>query len=249
MIIPLSHSLFSFYFFFQSLRCPKRAIDVPLRISIIKAEKVSGIGTVAIGKIIMGRLQPGQKLSIEPGGLELEVKTVEIHHTDKKDTLPGDIIGFALKNVRFRDIHRGMVATSIDSTIRPVTEFIAQVIVVNHPGQIRPGYTPFCYAHTASFPCRLLEILKKIDKRTGKTIEENPQFLKRGDAAIVKMAPYNKQVVLEVFTICPPLGRLAFQDARSICMVAVVKSVSHQATSNAHNKPRLGGRGKYFRKQ
>merc|ERR1712173_230672 len=100
----------------------------------------------------------------------------------------------------------------------------AQVIVLNHPGEIRKGYTPVLDCHTAHIACRFDELATKIDRRSGKVIEENPQFIKSGDACITIMKP-SKPMCVEPFSTFAPLGRFAVRDMRQTVAVGVIKSV------------------------
>lgn len=81
-----------------------------------------------------------------------------------------------------------------------------QVIVLNHPGQIHAGYTPVLDCHTAHIACKFVELKEKVDKRSGKKLEDNPKMLKSGDAAIVLLKP-SKPMVVESFKEFAPLGK------------------------------------------
>lgn len=83
--------------------------------------------------------------------------------------------------------------------------FFLQVIILNHPGQISAGYSPVIDCHTAHIACKFAELKEKIDRRSGKKLEDNPKFLKSGDAAIVEMVP-GKPMCVESFSQYPPLG-------------------------------------------
>ena len=118
---------------------------------------------------------------------------------------------------------RGYVAS--DSKNKPasgVADFTAQVIVLNHPGQVSNGYSPVLDCHTAHIACKFAEILEKVDRRTGKSTEDAPKFIKSGDAAIVKLLP-SKPMCVEPFSDYPPLGRFAVRDMRQTVAVGVIK--------------------------
>merc|ERR1712062_686067 len=170
-------------------------------------------------------LKPGMVVSFAPSGITTEVKSVEMHHTALEKAEPGDNVGFNVKNVSVKEIKRGNVAS--DSKNDPAKEcknFNAQVIVLNHPGEIKNGYAPVMDCHTAHIACKFEEILKKCDRRSGKELEAFPKSIKNGDAAIVEMAP-SKPMSVEAFSDYPPLGRFAVRDMRQTVAVGVIKSV------------------------
>ncbi|KAI0972025.1 translation elongation factor 1 alpha chain [Xylaria arbuscula] len=204
---------------------PKRANDKPLRLPLQDVYKIGGIGTVPVGRIETGELKPGMVVTFAPAQVTTEVKSVEMHHQQLEKGNPGDNVGFNVKNVSVKDIRRGNVAG--DSKNDPpygAESFNAQVIVLNHPGQVGAGYAPVLDCHTAHIACKFAELLEKIDRRTGKSVENNPKFVKSGDAAIVKMIP-SKPMCVEAFTDYPPLGRFAVRDMRQTVAVGVIKSV------------------------
>merc|ERR1712169_104037 len=118
----------------------------------------------------------------------------------------------------------GVASDSKNKPAAGVSDFTAQVIVLNHPGQVSNGYSPVLDCHTAHIACKFAEIKEKVDRRTGKSTEDNPKFIKSGDAAIVKMIP-SKPMCVEPFSAYAPLGRFAVRDMRQTVAVGVIKSV------------------------
>jgi len=209
----------------DSMQPPVRPAEKPLRIPLQDVYKIGGIGTVPVGRVETGTLKPGMVVTFAPVNLTTEVKSVEMHHEQLQSAVPGDNVGFNVKNVSIKDIRRGYVAS--DSTNDPASEcefFNAQVIILNHPGQIHAGYSPVVDCHTAHIACRWKEIVTKIDRRTGKTLEETPKFVKSGEAAMVNMYP-QKPMCVETFATYAPLGRFAVRDMRQTVAVGVIKSV------------------------
>jgi len=187
--------------------------------------KIGGIGTVPVGRVETGVIKAGMVVTFAPAGVTTEVKSVEMHHEQLVEGLPGDNVGFNVKNVSVKEIRRGNVAgDSKNDPPKGAESFNAQVIVLNHPGQVGAGYAPVLDCHTAHIACKFAELLEKIDRRTGKSIEASPKFIKSGDAAIVKMIP-SKPMCVESFTDYPPLGRFAVRDMRQTVAVGVIKSV------------------------
>uniref|UniRef100_A0A7N5P180 Eukaryotic translation elongation factor 1 alpha 2 n=1 Tax=Ailuropoda melanoleuca TaxID=9646 RepID=A0A7N5P180_AILME len=167
-----------------------------------------GIGTVPVGRVETGILRPGMVVTFAPVNITTEVKSVEMHHEALSEALPGDNVGFNVKNVSVKDIRRGNVCgDSKSDPPQEAAQFTSQVIILNHPGQISAGYSPVIDCHTAHIACKFAELKEKIDRRSGKKLEDNPKALKSGDAAIVEMVP-GKPMCVESFSQYPPLGKL-----------------------------------------
>jgi elongation factor 1-alpha len=193
------------------LQVPPKPIDKPLRLPIQDVYSISGVGTVAVGRVESGVLKVGDRVAITPPALVAEVKSIETHYVRIEKAEPGDNIGFNLKGVEKKDIKRGDVIGPVDNPPTVADEFTARIMVVWHPTAIAVGYTPVIHIHTASIACRITEIVAKIDPRTGKELEKNPQFIKQGDIAIVKFKPI-KPLVAEKYSDFPGLGRFAMRD-------------------------------------
>jgi len=209
----------------DAIKPPKRPSDKPLRLPLQDVYKIGGIGTVPVGRVETGILKPGMVVCFAPTGLTADVKSVEMHHTSVEQAIPGDNVGFNIKGVSIKDIKRGYVASDSKNDPAKNTEsFDAQVIVMNHPGEIRAGYTPVLDCHTAHIACKFDALLQKMDKRSGKITGENPEFVKAGDGVIARLVP-TKPMCVEDFKTYPPLGRFAVRDMRQTVAVGVIKSV------------------------
>ena len=202
---------------------PKRPTEKPLRLPLQDVYKIGGIGTVPVGRVETGVLKPGMNVTFAPADVKSDVKSVEMHHTSIPEAIPGDNVGFNIKGLSVKDIKRGYVCgDSKNDPPRETETFVAQVIIMNHPGQIENGYTPVLDCHTAHIACKFTEIQSKIDRRTGKATEEEPKFIKTGDSALVMLKP-SKQMCVETFTEYPPLGRFAVRDMKQTVAVGVIK--------------------------
>merc|ERR1712071_717719 len=228
----------------DSIDKPKRPKDSPLRLPLQDVYKIGGIGTVPVGRVETGIIKAGMVVTFAPAAVTTEVKSVEMHHTQLVEGNPGDNVGFNVKNVSVKDIRRGNVCS--DSKQDPAKEaksFNAQVIVLNHPCEIQKGYTPVLDCHTAHIACRFDELLEKIDRRSGKKIEDNPPKIKSGDASIVKMVP-SKSMCVEPFSQYAPLGRFAVRDMRQTVAVGVIKSVEKSTGEGKVTKSAVKAGGK-----
>jgi len=215
---------------------PKRPSDKPLRLPLQDVYKIGGIGTVPVGRVETGIIKPAMLVTFAPANLTTEVKSVEMHHESMAEAVPGDNVGFNVKNVSVKDIRRGMVAgDSKNDPPKETATFTSQVIVLNHPGQISAGYQPVLDCHTAHIACKFTELKEKIDRRSGKKMEDNPKFVKSGDAAMVVLTP-SKPMCVESFSSYPPLGRFAVRDMRQTVAVGVIKSVEKKEGAGKETK-------------
>ena len=228
----------------DALRPPKRPSDKPLRLPLQDVYKIGGIGTVPVGRVETGSIKAGMVVTFGPMNTTTEVKSVEMHHEQVEQALPGDNVGFNVKNLSVKDIKRGYVAS--DSKNDPCTDtemFVAQVIVFNHPGQIQNGYTPVLDCHTCHIACKFAKIRSKVDKRTGAVTEENPQCIKSQDAALVELTP-TKPMVVETFATYAPLGRFAVRDMRQTVAVGVIKEITRKQQTGKTTKAAQKAQGK-----
>ncbi|HOA68318.1 MAG TPA: translation elongation factor EF-1 subunit alpha [Methanosarcina thermophila] len=206
----------------NNLKEPEKPSNLPLRIPVEDAYTISGIGTVPVGRVETGVMKKGDKVIFMPGGASGEVKSIEMHHEEIPQAVPGDNIGWNVRGIGKNDVRRGDVCGHVDNPPKVADEFVGQIVVLQHPSAITAGYTPVFHAHTAQIACQLIQLNKKLDPKTGQVKEENPTFLKAGDAAIVTIKP-TKPMVIEPVKEIPQLGRFAIRDmgmtiAAGMCM-------------------------------
>ncbi len=185
--------------------------DAPLRLPIQDVYTIDGIGTVPVGRVETGVIESGNNVSFQPSDTGGEVKTVEMHHEEVPKAEPGDNVGFNVRGVGTDDIRRGDVCGPADDPPSVAETFQAQVVVMQHPSVITAGYTPVFHAHTAQVACTIESLDTKLDPASGDVEEENPDFIKSGDAAVVTVRP-QKPLSIEPSSEIPELGSFAIRD-------------------------------------
>ena len=195
----------------DNLKVPEKHTEKPLRLPIQDVYTITGIGTVPVGRVETGVLKPNMKVMFEPSHVPGEVKSIEMHHEQLPQALPGDNVGFNVRGVAKNDVKRGDVAGPVDNPPSVAKTFTAQIVVLNHPSVITVGYTPVFHCHTTQTACRFVELIKTIDPKSGQVKADHPDFLKTGDIAVVKLEP-TKPMVVETAKEFPPLGRFAIRD-------------------------------------
>jgi elongation factor 1-alpha len=209
------------------LQVPPKPINKPLRIPIQDVYSITGVGTVPVGRVVTGVLKVGDQIIIMPPGLKGEVKSIETHHTPIEKAEPGDNIGFNVRGIAKQDLRRGMVVGHPDSPPTVAKEFIAQIFVVYHPTAIAAGYTPVLHAHTVQQATTIVEIIQKIDPRTGQVVEDHPKSIKTGDAALVRLKPL-QPICIEVYKDFPEMGRFALRDSGRTIAAGIVKEITQK---------------------
>ncbi|MBI4738474.1 translation elongation factor EF-1 subunit alpha [Candidatus Woesearchaeota archaeon] len=216
----------------NSLKEPDKPTHLPLRLPLQDVYNITGIGVVPVGRVETGVMKVNDKVIIVPArdgkGVVGEVKTIEMHHEQITEAEPGDNVGFSVRGIGKKDVARGDVLGHVDNPPTVASEFTAQIVVLNHPSVITIGYTPVFHIHTAQVACQIVEIQKKLNPATGEVLQENPDFIKNGDAAIVKIKP-TQPLCLEKQKDIPQMARFAIRDsgatvAAGMCIDLVKKA-------------------------
>ena len=214
------------------LKEPEKPVDLPLRLPIQDVYNITGIGVVPVGRVETGKMKVGDKVIITPAregkGVTGEVKSIEMHHEQLQEAEPGDNVGFNVRGINKQDIARGDVLGHVDNPPTVATEFTAQMVILNHPTVVTVGYTPVFHIHTAQIACQITELVKKINPATGETLQENPDFVKNGEACIAKLKPM-QPLVIEKQKDIPQMARFAVRDsgqtvAAGMCIDLVKKA-------------------------
>jgi elongation factor 1-alpha len=213
----------------DSLPVPEKPTDKPLRIPVQDVYKIKGAGVVPVGRVETGIMKVGMNVTVAPTAFTGELRSIEMHHEALQEALPGDNVGFNVRNLDMKNIYRGCVigdAKNPPAVVNPNGTMTCQLIVIWHPTAVAVGYTPVVHSHTAQIACKFVELTKKIDPKTGQVQEENPQYVKKGDAAICKLQPI-KKFALEKFKDFPELGRVAVRDMGRTVAVGVVLGIEN----------------------
>jgi len=209
------------------MKVPEKPVKLPLRIPVQDVYTITGVGTVPVGRVETGKIKKGDKVIFNPPAKVGEVKTIEMHHEEIPEAIPGDNIGWNVRGISRTEIRRGDVCGHIDTPPTVADEFTAQIVVLQHPSAITVGYTPVFHCHTAQVASTVTEISKKLDPKTGATLEENPDYIKAGDAAIIKIKP-TRPLVIERVKEIPHLGRFAIRDMGQTVAAGMVMDIKEK---------------------
>lgn len=210
---------------------PPRPSDKPLRVPISGIYKIKGVGDVLTGRVEQGIVTPGNEVIFLPTHTDAnpcigKVFSVEMHHKSVTQAGPGDNVGMNVKNLQKANMpHNGdVMILKTDATLHPAKRITTQVQVLEHPGELKCGYTPVGFVRTGRAPIRMTKILWKLGKETGGEKMENPPHLKSGDMAEVVFEP-QQPFVADKFDNCEGLSRLAVMEGNGVIMLGKIISI------------------------
>ncbi len=218
----------------EKLKEPKRLIEGPLRIPILRVYSMPDVGIVIAGRIENGQVKVGDEISISPCFTDIkmtaEIASIEWQHRKVDYAKHGMDVGLAFKEqsqtFTKRQIKKGYMVTDSVDELKPIKEFKAKILVLNHPTIIKEGYMPLLYCHQARVPCKIKKLEAKIDTESEKEIEKNPKEIKRNEEAMAIIEPL-KPFIAEVEEKIPKLGRFVLRDANRTVAAGEILEIYH----------------------
>lgn len=184
----------------------------PLRIPVL--DKFKDMGVIAMGKVEQGVIARGQSYVIMPGSLPCEVVKIENDEKSLKRARAGENVNITLKGIDESAFHRGYVICDPLSPVKVVTEFVAQLMLMELPSEkvlFTASSTAVLHVHTAVCDVEVVIILAEIDKKTGQIAKKLPKFVKSRSVINVHFR-VPVPICLEVFKDSPQLGRFTLRD-------------------------------------
>jgi len=204
-----------------------------MRLPISGVYKIKGVGDVLTGRVEQGNVLPGKEVIFLPTHTEStacpgKIFTVEMHHKRLEEGgKSGDNIGMNVKALNKDNMPRvgDVMIYKEDDTIKTSENFSAQVSVLDIPGSIKCGYSPIGHVRCGRAACRLVKICWRLGKDTGGEKADGGVELKTNDQAEVIFCPQQPMVV-DKFSNCEGLARIAFLDGNSAVMLGKVQDVN-----------------------
>jgi elongation factor 1-alpha len=220
----------------KMVNLPPRNDEAVFRAPVGKViTSIKGIECVVTSRLEQGCLNKGEEVVFLPTHTASnpctgKVFTIEMHHKEHPQAGPGDNVGMSLKGLPKANMPRDgdIMIKKGDTTLKPCATFVVQAMVLDHPNQIKPGYSPNCYVRTSHAACRLMQINFKMGKKsTGGTKVEEPEFIEKGDMCELVFKP-TRPFVVDTFEVCEGLSRVAMLEGSVVCMIGKVKKVNFQ---------------------
>jgi len=216
----------------KQVKIPKRPTEAALRMPVNGVYKIKGVGDVITGRLEQGVCKPGEEVIFLPthtaskpcGG---KIFSVEMHHKSVPQAGPGDNVGLNVKGLDKINMPRvgDVMILKSDDSLKACQDFTAQVQVLDHPGQLKVGYSPIAFIRTGRSACKIASIAWKIGKETGKQKAPNPKYLKANEMGEVTFEP-QQPFVADSFKKCEGLGRVAIMEGATVVMLGKITKVT-----------------------
>jgi elongation factor 1-alpha len=213
---------------------PPRNTEGALRAPVGKViTSIKGIECVVTSRIEQGKIVKGDELVFLPTHTSSnpctgKVFSIEMHHKEHPTAGPGDNVGLSMKGLPKANMPRegDVMIKKSDTAFKACESFIVQAMVLDHPGQLKVGYSPTCYVRTSHAACRMTKIFFKAGKKsTGGQKVENPEFVEKGDMCELEFKP-SRPFVVDEFKSCEALSRVAMLEGAIVCMIGKVTKVT-----------------------
>merc|ERR1712137_46814 len=216
----------------KMVKIPKRDLAKPLRMPVNGVYKIKGVGDVITGRLEQGTISPGAEVIFLPTHTASKACTgkvfsVEMHHKSVPKACPGDNVGLNVKGLDKINMPRvgDVMILKSDESLKACENFTAQVQVLDHPGQLKVGYSPIAFIRTGRSACKIASITWKIGKETGKAKAPNPKYLKANEMGEVVFEP-QQPFVADGFKNCEGLGRVAIMEGATVVMLGKITTVT-----------------------
>ena len=198
----------------------------PLRLSLIFSDKIGGLGQVVRGKVLSGQLRPQMKVTLNPIGLTTTVESIEMTKRPVDQGNVGDFVGFHVNGLHRRLRVGSLVVTEASQgPLAQVVSFVAKVMILHCPRPIKKNHQAVLYCHTAKVGCRFEHYSEKVNRTTGELLEQEPDWVEQGNSVKIVIVPL-KNVVVEVYSEYPALGRIILEDMGRVMGVGVITKVN-----------------------
>jgi elongation factor 1-alpha len=215
----------------KMVKTPSRSSDKVMRTPISGVYKIKGVGDVLTGRVEQGTVRPNDEVVFLPTHTAStpctgKVFTVDMHHKSVPEAPTGDNVGLNIKGLKKENMPRvgDVMILKSDDSVGRAKSFTAQVQILNHPGELKVGYTPIAFVRTGRSAVRILSIDWKVGKETGGSKLENPPNLKANEMAQLTFAP-QQPFVVDLFKNCEGLGRVAIMEGNTVVMLGKVVKV------------------------
>ncbi|CAN6227511.1 unnamed protein product [Urochloa humidicola] len=212
------------------IEVPLRDPKGPVRMPII--DKYKDMGTVVMGKIESGTIREGDSLLVMPNKSHVKVIGISLDESKVRRAGPAENVRVKLSGIEEEDIMAGFVLSSVANPVGAVTEFNAQLQILEllDNAIFTAGYKAVLHIHSVVEECEIVELIEEIDMKKKKEADpkkkkpkRKPLFVKNG-AVVVCRVQVNNLICIEKFSDFPQLGRFTLRtEGKTVAVGKVVE--------------------------
>ena len=160
------------------------------RMPIDRAFSLRGIGTVVTGTLWSGTVRPGDRLAVEPGALDVRVRSVEVHDRAVEEAAAGQRVAVALTGTERSLVGRGQTLLEPGSLARTY-RLECELTVLGGGRPLRHGEHVTAHHGTAELHARVVlrDAVELAPGATGRAQLrlESPVVAAAGDRVILRL--------------------------------------------------------------
>lgn len=163
----------------------RRAIELPLRMTISEIVKVGSNNTASIaGRLDSGSLQIGDKMVIQPSSESATIKSLIADNQPADWAVAGQIVTLDIAGLDPAHLRAGDIACSPTKVVQNVKSFQAKVLTFEH---LMPMYVDVHRGrlHAAG---KISKLIATLDSKSGKVVRKKPRVVQPGTVARVYVA-------------------------------------------------------------
>ncbi|KAH7070161.1 P-loop containing nucleoside triphosphate hydrolase protein [Paraphoma chrysanthemicola] len=217
--------------YLDGMQALERKLNAPFMMPI--AAKYKDMGTMIEGKIESGIIKKENKYLMMPHRNLISISAL---YGEQEDEIPaatcGDQVRIRLRGVEEEDILPGYVLCSPKRPVHCVSQFEAQVVLLDLKSIMTAGFNCVLHVHSAQEEVTISALLHKLEKGTGRKSKKAPGFATRGMSIIARLEVTGTagSICVERFEDYPQLGRFTLRDqGQTIAIGKITKLLTDTA--------------------
>ncbi|KAM7197395.1 putative eukaryotic peptide chain release factor gtp-binding subunit protein [Rhypophila sp. PSN 637] len=214
--------------YLDNMKALERKVNAPFMMAV--AGKYRDMGTMIEGKIEAGVIKKGMTLTMMPNKQSVDVSAL---YGETEDEIPvaqcGEQIRLRLRGIEEEEIMPGFVLCSPKRLVHNVSQFEAQIRILDLKSILTAGFNCVLHVHAAIEEVTFGALLHKLQKGTNRKSKLPPSHAKKGDSIIARLEVIGGagSVCVERFEDYPQMGRFTLRDqGQTIAIGKITKLIT-----------------------
>ncbi|KAK0672965.1 translation release factor eRF3 [Cercophora samala] len=217
--------------YLDNMKALERKINAPFMMAV--AGKYRDMGTMIEGKIEAGVVKKGMSVIMMPNKQTVDIAAV-YGETEDEVTIAqcGDQVRLRLRGIEEEEIMPGFVLCSPKRLVHNVTQFEAQIRILDLKSILTAGFNCVLHVHAAIEEVTFAALLHKLQKGTNRKSKLPPSHAKKGESIIARLQVTGGagSVCVERFEDYPQMGRFTLRDqGQTIAIGKITKLITEDS--------------------